>query len=709
MILDNLDEIYQEVLEELSYRVGIVNLKDSYHFAIFNEILSESKLAPYSDVLIQSLCEADGSGKIWVKNKDSNNVYQIQKGHFDNSVHITASSSEVEKAKAKETEPKQKEKQQPTTQSLDGLLSGVENTSNSTKAKEQLKAKVKKLVNVFNELSNDPKNPHAKSHKIVGDLMEKMFSGKVLSPNEKNILHQFIRIAQPTDTNPNTTKFYIAKEPNNFKSSGSNKRDKVDFGSTPLNASFRQFTEKAGLSQMIASTFGTKLTTANQTFVDESGKTKLLKREDGKSIAWVRGGKGGKMQSIHIGDIEIKYLDENEPNITKEERKIRGRNNRNMDDYSYAILSGDLNFIDMDNGVSPDTTENRVTVIKGALNGMASRLRNLAQKEGVANDRITNLIDSMDTFAQRNPNDKPEQWFKDLNALMSSVANDEGEPSLKECWANYAEVYSAIVEMHDGGKGTQNGKCALLPESTTLKTVDVITIGNTGIGDRKIVTLDGRSVKKGVGAASGLAPKTEKSTYKNDRDGSKKKTIIEIASTYNDIYSVPLDESMDKQITLQSKYRNNLVNKSKALGISDDFISSLENDIKDEKTSAGNSISVATKKIEEQRKRDGLKSDSDTMQKIRLRLENYYRYMQLAHAVYNVNVDVQDFSNDSILSQSGDRGGSELVKNKDIKIDSSDGVNVLAYIRPEFNSGTWSNDGKSGNPGAGRFHNKPKQ
>ena len=130
---------------------------------------------------------------------------------------------------------------------------------------------------------------------------------------------------------------------------------------------------------------------------------------------------------------------------------------------------------------------------------------------------------------------------------------------------------------------------------------------------------------------------------------------------------------------------------------------------KDEKTSAGNSISVATKKIEEQRKRDGLKSDSDTMQKIRLRLENYYRYMQLAHAVYNVNVDVQDFSNDSILSQSGDRGGSELVKNKDIKIDSSDGVNVLAYIRPEFNSGTWSNDGKSGNPGAGRFHNKPKQ
>jgi len=110
MILNNLDEIYQEVLEELSYRVGIVNLKDSYHFAIFNEILIESKLAPYSDVLIQSLCEADESGKIWVKNIDSKNVYQIQKGNFDKLVHTTASSQEVEKAQSKETEPSKTEK-----------------------------------------------------------------------------------------------------------------------------------------------------------------------------------------------------------------------------------------------------------------------------------------------------------------------------------------------------------------------------------------------------------------------------------------------------------------------------------------------------------------------------------------------------------------------------------------------------------------------
>ena len=110
MILDNLDEIYQEVLEELSCRVGIVNLKDEYQFAIFNEILGESELGKYSEVLIKSLCEVDTTGKIWVKNKDSKNVYQIQKGNFDNSVHIPASSKEVEKAQSKEKKPSKAEK-----------------------------------------------------------------------------------------------------------------------------------------------------------------------------------------------------------------------------------------------------------------------------------------------------------------------------------------------------------------------------------------------------------------------------------------------------------------------------------------------------------------------------------------------------------------------------------------------------------------------
>ena len=52
MILDNLDEIYQEVLEELSYRVGIVNLRNKNHVDILSEILDTTKLSQYkTDIL----------------------------------------------------------------------------------------------------------------------------------------------------------------------------------------------------------------------------------------------------------------------------------------------------------------------------------------------------------------------------------------------------------------------------------------------------------------------------------------------------------------------------------------------------------------------------------------------------------------------------------------------------------------------------------
>ena len=47
-------------------------------------------------------------------------------------------------------------------------------------------------------------------------------------------------------------------------------------------------------------------------------------------------------------------------------------------------------------------------------------------------------------------------------------------------------------------------------------------------------------------------------------------------------------------------------------------------------------------------------------------------------------------------------------KNREIKIDSSNGIDVLAYPAPEYNVG-FSLNGKSRNPGAGRFKNKPKK
>ena len=144
------------------------------------------------------------------------------------------------------------------------------------------------------------------------------------------------------------------------------------------------------------------------------------------------------------------------------------------------------------------------------------------------------------------------------------------------------------------------------------------------------------------------------------------------------------------------------------MGVSDEFIAGIEDSLK-EPNAGWKAVNAAVEVIRSQREKAGQEIDDETMEKIRMRLESYYMYGHISHEAYNHNVDVQDFTNDSILSQASDRGGSELVRNRDIKIDSSDGVTILAYPRFEFSIGSWGNEGRSGNAGAGRLHNGPKR
>ena len=102
------------------------------------------------------------------------------------------------------------------------------------------------------------------------------------------------------------------------------------------------------------------------------------------------------------------------------------------------------------------------------------------------------------------------------------------------------------------------------------------------------------------------------------------------------------------------------------------------------------------------RKNQGLPVDKETEEKIRQRLVSYYIYQNLSHQAYNQNVDVQDFSNESVNSQTKTQE-----RERRIDIDSSDGVGILAYPKPEFNV-VFTLDGRSRNPGSGRFHNKKK-
>mgnify|MGYP000922946017 CR=1 FL=1 len=72
----------------------------------------------------------------------------------------------------------------------------------------------------------------------------------------------------------------------------------------------REFMEDAGLSQMATTTFGTKLTTANQTFVDEEGNTKLLKGKELERVVFNEITKSAILNAIkNPRDIELPLVE----------------------------------------------------------------------------------------------------------------------------------------------------------------------------------------------------------------------------------------------------------------------------------------------------------------------------------------------------------------------------------------------------------------
>ncbi len=621
---------------------------------------------------------------------------------------IDTSKQKKATAKAKETSNKAGvSKTKATKGSLDTILGQLPNQ----KGKDKVDLAKKEILNKIGKIKADDKTK-AKLKALIQNILD----GKSISEADKAFLAQWVRIAEPTEKKPNAAKFYIALEAGNFK-----RREKVETGgksgSTPMYAAFRQHMENGGIVQIPTSTFGGKKSTANQTFVDKSGKTKLLKDKKGNNIASVQKDKNGDVVSVTIGGMVIKKMDTQEAGISEEERLLRIRNNHNINDYAAKIEDKDMDFIDMDTGVIPDTPQNRVIVINEALGGIAKRYYELAKKYYISDKETLSLIKRLADFSKKDPNKNPEQWYLEMQGIFSDIANHKGEPSLSEGWANFAEVYAAIGEMQDHGKGTKNGKCALLPESTTLETVDVITI-SSGTNERRVVTLDGRSVKKGVGGASALTSKCNKSSYRNDKDGKIKEGVIEMSNSHTQIYDLELDASVKDTKDYHEAYRDEMVTRAKALGVSDNFINNLKNRLKKtakcpvprgQSEGAGYcSVEAGLQSILEKRQEAGLPVDTATMKNLRQRLESYYYYQFLAHEAYNANVDMQDFSNDSIISQPEDSGGAALARQRRIHINSSNGVSILAYPRPEFNVG-FSVDGRSSNPGAGRFHNEEKR
>jgi hypothetical protein len=629
-----------------------------------------------------------------------------------------------------------------------------EDSKEDEKTKETKKTTYDKVANNIDSIAQTtPENK-----KKIKSLMDKALSGKKLEDEESKFLSKWVRVVEPTEATETSNpkyKIYVARFEGDFRrTTGKGKKaEKVEMGQSAASKSVHQKLQKSGLTTERVSTFGGKKTAPNQIY-NENGKPKIIKqkptlgakktddiKQAEKVVMAARGKKNIKKgtdahkalqkaksklkewarttNSVSIGELTIEKQDLNNFEKGSGEYKKAAQNNREMADLAEKIALGDMDFIDMDEGVYPDSKENREIVIQSSLVNMLDHFDMLGDKpvaEGVPAaelpDSTKKVMNKLRQIAAANPNggtagfDNPQEWYDAFEETMSEFANDD---KLKEGWANFAEVFTAVRAMHNNGAGTENGKCVLLPESSTLETVDVLQI-STGTAKSKFVTLDGLSVKKGKGGASALTSKIKKAVMSDDDDGKKKQMILGMSNSNSEIYEDDVDHK---------SYRQKQAEAAESVGVNPELINEvLEKAVsKDPKSKVEVALDTIVKRrakaaptpkkesnqeyvafIEEEKKQKEI---------IRQRLQSYYINTHLTHMAYNNAVDVQDFGNDSVLSQKIDKGGSKLVAEKRIKISSSDGIDTLAYAIPTFDVG-FSDDGRSKNPGSGRLVNAEK-
>jgi hypothetical protein len=569
MILNNLDEIYQEVLEELSYRVGIVNLKDGYHFAIFNEILRESILAPYSDMLIQSLCEVDDAGKVWVKNIDSQNVYQIQKGNFDKSVHIAASSQEVEKAQAKETEPKPVEKpkkqtkEEPTTKSLDDLKSVIAQKS-IDKAAEDGAGYINKI------------NDNNLNKKALSDTFKKIVNGETLTNAEKALANDWISIRVGGG---NDVGFYIAPQKGEFANNQS--RLSVKFNLPTKVTNTEEWADS--FNKQIKDNYGIRLTTQTGSYVNKKDFTAAKMNTKRKMVEYSPS-KDGNAVTIEGNTYQKRPIPSEDGLVnsfvkkgqTKKEaknaaKKVVASIKRRNEMIDRLIKNGKTQMVDYG---ETNNNENRRKTLKNATQSTKKAvIKSIANFSGLSEDEIKQqygpVLDKFDELEGLAPINNPnwdsmsskeksnaeEQYQNKIIDILQDMRRDE---KLASGGPDIAEVF---VFMNEIGTGKQ----AFLPSESNFPTIDIISLGEQksppanlspdelaefyseefSANSVSFIDSDGESIKLGKGGASAGHKKSQSSRFSNPKTSERLDNLMD---TYNSTFGgyPPSSEAIDK-------------------------------------------------------------------------------------------------------------------------------------------------------------------
>lgn len=296
--------------------------------------------------------------------------------------------------------------------------------------------------------------------------------------------------------------------------------------------------------------------------------------------------------------------------------------------------------------------------------------------DGINKTKTMALQQIMDLLKEKNKTHKDPDLNRIINKfsdILETKDRKEFEEKLKDIVVDISsnekttESSADIIEVIDYIRVLNSGNAAILPAQDNFPLGDLIVLpkrqptiedilNNNNNLDSIFVSLDNRSVKKGVGGASASKDKIQLTKFKNDKV---KDDLMKIVNNY----SALIHEKNVKE--------------------ADNIISYLENKYKyilDSDESYKKSIGDKKRWIE---------VNSNKLHDVQV-WDRYYKLGYMLQSIYNNTVDFQAFKNSKYI-----------VSKNSVRYELTDGINKLALL--QFTPSNINNDGKPNNTYPTRF------
>ena len=702
MILNNLDEIYQEVLEELSYRVGIINLQNKKHVDILSEILDTTELAEYKSDILGELYK-NVITEIEFQDKSAYLAYK-DKHKMRPSTKVTIGDKETTVGAVSDTS--KEKKAEPETTTNDAELKSVIAQKSIDKAAEDANDYINKI------------NDNNLDKKTLSNAFQKILNGGTLTDTEKALANDWISIRVGGG---NDVGFYIAQQKGDFLNNQSRKGIKFSLPSKINNA--EEWADS--FNKKIKDNYGIRLTTQTGSYVNKKDftaakmntKRKMVEyksSKDGNAVT-IEGNTYQKRPIPTIDSLVNSFVKKGQ---TKEEAKSAAKKvvasiKRRNEMIDRLIKNGKTQMVDYgetNNNENRRKTLNNVTqstkaaIVKSIANFSGLSEKEIKQQYGTLLgkfDELENLAPinnpNWDSMSSEEKANTEEQYQNKIIDILQDMRQDE---KLASGGPDIAEVF---VFMNEIGTGKQ----AFLPSESNFPTIDIISLGEQktppanlspdelaefyseefSANSVSFIDSDGESIKLGKGGPSAGHKKSQSSTFANQKTSEKLDNLMD---TYNSTFGKypPSSEAIDNA---QKSYDDTKAHTKNVL-ISKGYSEKEAQQLINETEKKGKAAYSQARKAYQKTLEPGDELDGE----FERGLELYNKAGIMFELLYNTDLESNDFGNVRFV-ESG-KG-----KTSKISLEVLDGINEKCCVKFNPNPGEMriKKDPKSGKATAG--------